>query len=301
MRQKDIPRKRTRKIAHPTHLQRYKKTSIFKLRQIFVLLAGTRYPIKEIANIVGKHQSNVRRAFYKLCHLGLITKDRKLTPEGRFFLDFGGEILFSKMHTFRLHNLQFLVKTKEPITHDIYDKVEKVFHLDNVWTAGYTTFSEFSIRKARVRLIGGSNTICIYLPEIVSISPQKAKETALNLLWSTIKTIEEKLNIEVFKTAEMPITVGSQHIALMNEPLAKAFIKAGIKLRVEDINGQPIVIIDDSKGYKELEFVNRQSAEVDIAKIRDFYFDITRNNAWQKQKEEIERLKKEIELLKNRK
>lgn len=291
-------------VSSKTHIK--KRTSIatpykpdFRKRLLekkkrFLLLISDK-SIREIANIVGVHESNIRRTLYKFRKLGLITAKRKPTPEGLEWLNFQ-HIEVSKTHIFRLHNLQFVVKSKLPIGHDVYDKIEKVFGISNIWNSGYVTFREFNIGTVRTRVVG--DTFCFYIPEIIAESPAKAKEKALDILWKIMLEVEQKLAIELYKTPEMVITVGSQHIALMNEPLAHAFIKAGIKLRVEDINGQPIAIIDDSKGYKELEFVNWKTAEMDIAKIRDMYFDITRNNAWQNMKEEIEKLKKEVEFLK---
>lgn len=283
-------RKRTR-IASP-----YKpdfRARVLSLKKKLILLAGDK-SIREIAITLGIHESNIRRSFYKMHKMGFITTARKMTPMGLEWLNIGQTEL-SKTHIFRLHDLQFVVKSKLPIGHDVYDKIEKVFHIERIWNSGYVTFRRFKIRNVVVRVVG--DTFCLYIPEIIAESPHKAKEKAISILWEVLTEIEQKLTVELYKTPEMVITVGSQHIALMNEPLAHSFLKAGIKFRVEDINGQPIVIIDDSKGYKELEFVNWKTSEIDIARIRDLYFDITRNNAWHEYKHEIENLKRQIELL----
>jgi hypothetical protein len=174
---------------------------------------------------------------------------------------------------------------------DLYKKLEKTFEV-KLWCANKVKFRQVQYENIVIRFV--SDTVCLYLPEILETSPETAKDRALEVLYRIMSILEQKLNLELSKDIRMPIVIGSQHIAIVNEYIAKAFIKAKIKLEVRDKQGNLRAIIDSSKGYDEFEFISSQFAEQDARKWRDLVGDVIINNAWQELKEDIRFIKENL-------
>jgi len=266
------------------------KRQLLALKKKLVLLINRELSFYDISKMLSIDVSNVRRAFYKLIKLNLITKKRVITQAGIIFLNTPLMVVSENAPFFRLHNLMFTVKI-ERAKSDLYKKLEKTFEV-KPWLANKVKFRQVQLENIVIRFV--SDTVCLYLPEILETSPETAKDRALEVLYRIMSILEQKLNLELSKDIRMPIVIGSQHIAIVNEYIAKAFIKAKIKLEVRDKQGNLRAIIDSSKGYDEFEFISSQFAEQDARKWRDLVGDVIINNAWQELKEDIRFIKENL-------
>lgn len=253
------------------------------------MLYNGQLSFQQIADYVGISKRSIYRAFKKCLELGFITEKRRATELGIAYTQWGG----GKTSLFRLHNLTFVIGI-ERVTRHLYERIEKIFKvktwdLKNGVIPRQFLFSKVEQGDIWVRLMNKS--LVLYMPEIVSESPEKAKDEVLEILKQVMPKIEQTLNIKLSTKPYMAIPIGSQHIALMNNEIAKAFLNAGIQFRIEDKDGAVRLIVDNSKQLEELEAIHRFYGEEDAQKIRDFMSDLVINNSYNSLKGDIKEIK----------
>lgn len=255
-----------------------------------MLLSDSNKSIQDAANTVGITKSNLYRAFKKLREMKLITEKRKLTQAGFLFLK-TPLVVYEKTHQIRLHNLLFKLKILS-IKKTSFNQMEQLFRV-RTWQINNNQIREFQLDDTVIRFI--SDSVLIYPPEVIADTAEIAKERVMNIIWDIIPKLEQCLAIRLSKVPWMVIRVGSQHIALINDEVAEAFLKAKVPFEIQDSEGNRRVIVDNSKQLQELEFIHHFYAEEDSKKYKDMLADVIINDEWKKFKERLARLEKYIE------
>lgn len=268
------------------------KKRLMKLKQKLLVLSDTKHSIQDAANIVGINKSNLYRAFKKLREMKLITEKRKLTQAGFLFLKMP-LMGYEKTHQIRLHNLLFKVKILSG-KKTVFNQMEQIFKV-RTWQINNNKIREFQLDDTVIRFI--SENVLIYPPEVIANTAEIAKEQVMEIIWDIISKLEKKLSIKLSNTPYMVVRVGSQHIAIINDEIAEAFLKGvpKVPLEIQDSEGNVRIIIDNSKQLKELEFIHHFYAEEDSKKYKDMLADIIINDEWRKIKERLTKLEKYIE------
>lgn len=128
----------------------------------------------------------------------------------------------------------------------------------------------FDYASVKVRIT--PNKVMLNPPEIevpLKDDPDHAKNIIFEYMDDVIPRIENIFKIGLNKPRKISVTVSSQHMAFVKNKIAKFFLDKGINLRVYDKQGRLRVIVDKSKGFDELEAINKAHAEEDAEKLKD--------------------------------
>lgn len=139
----------------------------------------------------------------------------------------------------------------------------------NNWKGIYFNYANVTVRLT-------PNKVMFHPPEVV-ISTQddieEAKNNIVKYVYNIVPKIESIFNISLTKPDKVNASVSSQHIALVNNLIAKYFSDKGIKLCIKADDGRNRIIVDKSRGPAELECIHKAYAEEDAIKLNDFIND----------------------------
>lgn len=228
------------------------------------------------ANFYKKLHTLEKYGYLKITRVGKIL-DIQLQPSAvKELTMLSGSAL--KLEYIRLHNLWISCPIlRKPRTWDT-DFVEKILEERSI---KYTRHSPknwkglfFNYASVKVRIT--PNKVMINPPWIEIPSrddPENAKNMILGFLEDVLPKIENLFKIQVRKPHKVSMTVSSQHIAFVENQIAKYFLERDIGLRVYDSKGRLRVLVDKSHGKAELEMVNKAYAEEDSSLMDDLIQD----------------------------
>jgi hypothetical protein len=117
----------------------------------------------------------------------------------------------------------------------------------------------------------------VYIKEVFGSTPEVAINKALDTLYSVLQIIERDLRVNLEKSRRWNIWISDQHLALVDNALAKFCNAQGIELKIYDENDKVRVQVDKSKGGDELEFQHKTKASSDAERFQDYCKDIMEN------------------------
>lgn len=249
--------------------------------EVLNLLAQT-LSIDVVARLAKTSASAVYRYQQRLVKMGLLTRERELTQKGfefvKKFLMVSRIVKKSKSNKVRLHNVSFTVNLiKKPVDWD--NRRRKVMRIKQctykAWNLKGWTATCFYVDNIEVRT--SPRSVILNFPDIYGSTPLSATNKVVKILNGVIPKLEGLFRVVLARPEYCNINLSSGHYALTNNEVAKLFLENGWKLRVVDAEGNLRLIVDDSKGLRELEAVDKRYSEDDSQQIKDYLTDLMLN------------------------
>ena len=258
--------------------------------QIIMDLLSNQFGIRKIARSLSKSPSTIYRDIKKLEQYGYISRSVRssqvfynINPSGMEYLrkywngeqkTLTGYLIDATPHEklqIRLHRLQIKYDLLNPISDPSviqFSDYPSEFVKMNNWTKNIISFQDFTV-------IVSTKSIIITGLQLESDIFQDVEMTEANILASIqpiVQSIEDKIHRfnPHFKLKRLANNVLSGHIisrewAYEHHPIAEAIKHMEIR---DPVDNKPRVIVDQSKGFPELETVHKDFSTQDMELLR---------------------------------
>lgn len=252
--------------------QNYSPSKIAKLRKV-----SRQAVYKLFKKFLGEGLIVRRNDFFELTEGGLQVVDKFLVvPKSGCLSDgtFRGELV-------RLHDLCFNVRIlSAPSDWVLRNEYVYSFDVSSGLPINLLNTSQFEFRVCGVRVRITSKSVLVYVPELVGRDLSVLMNDALNVLFEVIPKVEAKFPVVLLDKGGQycDIRVTRAHSALMENELAKKYVKEKRCFRVLAADGKVRLLIDFSHGVPEFEAVSPRSFVGDINACQPFFEDLVNHN-----------------------
>lgn len=240
--------------------------------------------VHQIERKLNIKRSTIREHLHDLQTMGLVFKDsyfwyptetaKNYILGGRFLSRGGGRE--EAKETIRLHDLEFnvFILSKPSNWGSRRNEIFKEKGIEYTPTDLNNNGQELvdlGFNDCKVKVT--NNSVLVYPSDIIG---EDAGFRALNILFSIIPKVEEKLGIQLVREdGYCKIAVSRQHYAFMNHVLAEGFKKSKDKFVVSDKDsGEVRLLIDFSHRIPEFEAVHYSFSEDDKKRLQNFHSDV---------------------------
>lgn len=120
-----------------------------------------------------------------------------------------------------------------------------------------------------------TRSVILTMPSIIADTPIQATSELMEMVFSMIPKLENRLNIVLMKEGYLNTEILSQHYAMIENAMAKLYNQEGKKFVIYDpVDGKPRIIMDNSFGLNELETTHNEKAFSDMEGIHPFMLGI---------------------------
>lgn len=249
---------------------------------IFALSSGK--TISEIAKIIELKDKEIYAIIKRMWIYGLVdsTKSRQITKKGFQYIE-KLKILSPSIENkdfspndVRLHKIEFMIEVKnKPYDWDKRRQGITQYKKYHEWNSKGNNFNEGYYEDIRIRT--DNKNVYVHIKEVFGSTSEVAINKALDILYSVLPIIEGDLKVKLEKSRRWNIWISDQHLALVENYLAKFCNDQGIELKIYDENGKVRVQVDKSKGVDELEFWHKTKASSDSEIFQEYCKDILEN------------------------
>jgi len=237
--------------------------------------------ISEIVSIIGLKDKEIYAIAKRMKEYGLIdsTKVRQITKKGFLYVEKFEMLLPSienknfSQDDIRLHKIEFMIEVKnKPYNWDERRQGIAKYKQYHEWDSNGNHFNEGYYEDIRIRT--DNKNVYVYLKEIFGRTSEIVINKALDILYSILPIIEGDLKIKLEKPRRWNVWISDQHLALVDNSLAKFCNDKNIELKIYDEGGKVRAQVDKSKGVNELEFQHKTKASSDSEKFQEYCKDI---------------------------